>query len=1325
MRLVTALLGLALAGVSIGGCGGDDDDVPPPHPGGEAGQAGRAAGGGRGGGAGTLQADAAHGGAGASGGMGGAGETGGPKGGSGGGGGNSHPGSGGSGQAGASGAGGKTATGGAFPVGGTAALGGAGDGGGGESGAAGFVGEGGAGAPGTGGSAVTGGTGAMSGTAGAGGTSGGAGSAGSSGSAGSGGANSGGAGVGGSINTGGTDGGGSATTGGDAGTSGVAGSGGAGAGSGGAGAGGGDPGIGGGAATGSGGQGGTVGAAGSMSGAGGGVTVDPCDGVTCSGHGLCTSPAGVATCTCSSGYEPPLGNPLVCADIDECALGACDPLAGCSNSDGGYSCGSCPPDYTGTGANGCVANTCQGAPTPGCACLKVYADGDDAAAQNAGATPFATIQAAIDFAEAQPTAAHKVCVANGSACATVPSYAAPAAMRNGISVYGGYDVDTWIRCGRHSALTTVEGISFDETVQSPTALDGFDLEIQAPGATGVLVQGSSGVALSAITLTQVGDVPASTGMEILDGASLEMSDSTIITHGIDGAIGVHAVGAALTFTNVDVDASVLRRGGDPDFEPRGEVFGFRLEQAEDVRLDQVTVLARDTLELGTVELGGAGSLVSGIVASGTGNLTWRGTLTASGHRGASVHGVSTQGFDSVAIDGSVAVSSDGPSPDMFGNAPPPGSDPSVRGIDVGSSTTDVHATISCSTWAGSATGISCSGDCSIHDSAVTIYNGAMTRGGHSESLGVACYGTTCSITDSTLQGPTGDTCYPFDYELKCTSSATGAVVRPSVSGLVARNQILSGRSLESVALEVWGPTRVENNVIRSGRNGTPKGDKYSYGVALHGAVDLHSNSINNTSEFNPFDVCTSAGACVMDGSPTVRNNIVGTGPCSARNAFMDWCDRRSDSLSGHPAVFQHNAFYRSSMAAYGGSTVDTLLSDGNFDDGDGDCSYPLTHGACIDGGTLEGAPPDDIDREARDERPDIGADEWQDPCEGINCDGLGRCGRQGANTAQCFCDSGYRNPTSGVGEPDLLHCVDIDECATNNGGCDPLTTCTNTDGGRSCGPCPDGYDGDGEAGCFEPAGTFVQVSAGGGTSCGVRPNRHIACWGNSGYFWGVPADGDFQKVAARSTHVCGLDADGIVTCWGQAPALPPPDEFVNLSAGGSGDCGLKADGSVVCWGSGPLVSNVPDGPFAAVALGQTQGCALRANGTMACWGDNWNQHATTQPGTYKSVCSGDVQSCAVRTSDGTLTCWGDVSWLQDWTPPPGGAFEQVFCGGNFNCALTAAGALSCWGQEGARVAPPGTFKQVAAGSLHGCAIDTDDRVVCWGRDDSGETHPPP
>jgi hypothetical protein len=75
------------------------------------------------------------------------------------------------------------------------------------------------------------------------------------------------------------------------------------------------------------------------------------------------------------------------------------------------------------------------------------------------------------------------------------------------------------------------------------------------------------------------------------------------------------------------------------------------------------------------------------------------------------------------------------------------------------------------------------------------------------------------------------------------------------------------------------------------------------------------------------------------------------------------------------------------------------------------------------------------------------------------CDPLARC----VNTAGGFrcgdCPMGY---VSQGGQ-----CVDVNECMTNNGGCHMLTTCTNTPGSRTCGACPAGYSGTGATGCVD------------------------------------------------------------------------------------------------------------------------------------------------------------------------------------------------------------------------------------------------------------------
>jgi hypothetical protein len=74
------------------------------------------------------------------------------------------------------------------------------------------------------------------------------------------------------------------------------------------------------------------------------------------------------------------------------------------------------------------------------------------------------------------------------------------------------------------------------------------------------------------------------------------------------------------------------------------------------------------------------------------------------------------------------------------------------------------------------------------------------------------------------------------------------------------------------------------------------------------------------------------------------------------------------------------------------------------------------------------------------------------------CDALTACTNTDGGRTCSACPTGY----SGTG---ATGCADINECAMNNGGCDPLTTCTNTVGSRTCGACPAGYSGTGQTGC--------------------------------------------------------------------------------------------------------------------------------------------------------------------------------------------------------------------------------------------------------------------
>jgi uncharacterized repeat protein (TIGR01451 family) len=100
-------------------------------------------------------------------------------------------------------------------------------------------------------------------------------------------------------------------------------------------------------------------------------------------------------------------------------------------------------------------------------------------------------------------------------------------------------------------------------------------------------------------------------------------------------------------------------------------------------------------------------------------------------------------------------------------------------------------------------------------------------------------------------------------------------------------------------------------------------------------------------------------------------------------------------------------------------------------------------------------------------------------------------------------------------------------------------------------------------------------------------------------------------------------------------------------------------------------------------------------------------------GTASQVGAGGAHACAVTTA-GTIWCWGDNGSGQTNEPAatPGNTFEQVSSGDFHSCALRTDGTATCWGDE--TTAPALRFKQLAAGGYFTCGLKGDGSVACWG-----------
>ena len=159
--------------------------------------------------------------------------------------------------------------------------------------------------------------------------------------------------------------------------------------------------------------------------------------------------------------------------------------------------------------------------------------------------------------------------------------------------------------------------------------------------------------------------------------------------------------------------------------------------------------------------------------------------------------------------------------------------------------------------------------------------------------------------------------------------------------------------------------------------------------------------------------------------------------------------------------------------------------------------------------------------------------------------------------------------------------------------------------------------------------------------------------------------------------------------------------FKSVSVGAGYTCAISDNGALECWGSNHIgLDNPPEGEYAQVSAGTSQICLSKIDGNT----------------TFNS-CTPGTHVCAIS-SDGDVTCWGDLSLGQGQVPP--GRYLSVSAGGAHFCGLRTDFTVACWGYnaQGQANAPSGTFTSVSAGGAHSCAIRDGGSMECWGGDSS-------
>lgn len=195
-----------------------------------------------------------------------------------------------------------------------------------------------------------------------------------------------------------------------------------------------------------------------------------------------------------------------------------------------------------------------------------------------------------------------------------------------------------------------------------------------------------------------------------------------------------------------------------------------------------------------------------------------------------------------------------------------------------------------------------------------------------------------------------------------------------------------------------------------------------------------------------------------------------------------------------------------------------------------------------------------------------------------------------------------------------------------------------------------------------------------------------------------------SDVATGRDHSCALESsDGLVRCWGE---------------GGSGQLGNQSTADnkravAVQTSGGDLHAS-------AVAAGGETSCAIDGSGELWCWGENddgeagigttsaalteANQTQTSggSPVVVSAVAVGTDHTCAIRSADSVLLCWGSD------------AYGQVTATGTAGADVVNPAAVQVGG-SGLVV------DAVAAGATHTCAVRSSDQaVLCWGANTTGQ-----
>jgi alpha-tubulin suppressor-like RCC1 family protein len=193
----------------------------------------------------------------------------------------------------------------------------------------------------------------------------------------------------------------------------------------------------------------------------------------------------------------------------------------------------------------------------------------------------------------------------------------------------------------------------------------------------------------------------------------------------------------------------------------------------------------------------------------------------------------------------------------------------------------------------------------------------------------------------------------------------------------------------------------------------------------------------------------------------------------------------------------------------------------------------------------------------------------------------------------------------------------------------------------------------------------------------------MACGSDSATGPRTPASAPRRQITVGTNHSCRI-VGAATYCWGH------------------GEYGALGNGADTVALTPVLVKGTKS--FVTLSAGDYFTCGLTATGAAYCWGANWSG----QLGNGDETSMSEMSPVAVK---------GDLS------------FVTIAAGEAHSCALTAAGAAYCWGENGSGQLGVGTttssaqpvavstalrFTRIQAYGAHSCALTAAGEAYCWG-----------